>query len=97
MSAKSRFTMGFLSVIAVAGLFAASIGFAADAPDASKTTAATSARSEARSDDFKIIKVVQDGRWQVVDSKGNVYLLTEVKNNQACEERPHAYTQPMSH
>jgi len=89
MSAKSRFMMGFLSVIAATGLFAAAIGFAADAPVATVTKPAVS-------DHFEV-KVIQDGRWQVVDSKGNIYLLTEVKNNQACEERGHSYTQSMSH
>ena len=89
MSAKSRFTKGFLSMIAATGLFAAAIGLAAEAP-------IVTVAKPAVSDDFKV-KVIQDGRWQVVDSKGNVYLLTEVKNSQACEERGQSYTQSMSH
>jgi hypothetical protein len=89
MSAKSVFKIGFLSVIAATGLFAGSISFAADAPVATVAKPAVS-------DHFRV-KVIQDGRWQAVDSKGNVYLLTEVKNNQACEARGHSYTQSMSH
>ena len=89
MSAKSRFKMGFLSMIAATGLFGAAEGFAADAREATDTTVAVS-------DDFKI-QVTPGGRWKVVDSKGNVYFLTERKDSKVSEGHLHPYTQPMSH
>ena len=90
MSAKSVFKMGFLSMVAATGLFVASNGFAADAHTTSKfegvkanTGTATHARSGnsdtlAWSDDFKIPETPAP-HWQVVDSKGNVYLLNQLK------------------
>jgi hypothetical protein len=87
MSATSVFKMGFLSIIAATGLFGASNGFAADARQATDTTVAVS-------DDFKI-QVTPGGRWKVVDSKGNVYLL-QTKDGKAPEEHPHPYTMPTS-
>jgi len=93
MSAKNVFTTtGFLSVMAATGLFGTSIGLAANAPVETNSTVA-------RSDDFKV-KVIQDGHWQVVDSKCNVYFLTENttgQNRQTCEDRSYSYTPNMSH
>ena len=89
MSAKSVFKMGFLSMVAATGLFVASIGFAADAHTTSKfegvkanSGAATHARSGNSdtltwSDDFKIPETPAP-HWQVVDTKGNVYLLNRL-------------------
>lgn len=90
MSAKSVFKMGFLSMIAATGLFVASNGFAADAHTTSKfegVKANTGMASHSRqgnsdtlavSDDFKIPETPAP-HWQVVDSKGNVYLLNQLK------------------
>jgi len=91
MSAKSVFKMGFLSMIAATGLFAASNGFAADAREATDTTVAVS-------DDFKI-QVTPGGGWKVVDSKGRVYLLTtlKTKDGKASVEYVTPYTMPTSH
>ena len=89
MSAKSVFKMGFLSMVAATGLFVASIGFAADAHTTSKfegvkanSGTATHARSGNNdtltwSDDFKIPETPAP-HWQVVDTKGNVYLLNRL-------------------
>jgi hypothetical protein len=85
MGAKS-FTMGVLSVIAVTGLFVASNGFAVDAHTTAKfegvkanSGTATHGRSGNSdtltwSDDFKIPETPAP-HWQVVDTKGNVFLL----------------------
>lgn len=85
MSAKS-FTMGVLSVIAVTGLFVASNGFAADAHTTAKfegvkANSGTATHGRAGnsdtltwSDDFKIPETPAP-HWQVVDTKGNVFLL----------------------
>jgi len=89
MSATSMFKIGFLSMIAATGLFAASNGFAADAREATVATVAVS-------DDFKI-QVTPGGRWQVVDSKGNIHLLTEHKDGKVSVPYEHPYTMPMSH
>ena len=89
MSARSVFKMGFLSMVAATGLFVASIGFAADAHTTSKfegvkanSGTATHARSGNNdtltwSDDFKIPETPAP-HWQVVDTKGNVYLLNRL-------------------
>ena len=89
MSAKSLFKIGFLSMIAATGLFVASNGFAADAHTTSKfegvkanSGTATHARSGNNdtltwSDDFKIPETPAP-HWQVVDTKGNVYLLNRL-------------------
>lgn len=89
MSAKSVFKMGFSSMVAATGLFMASNGFAADAHTTSKfegvkanSGTATHARSGNNdtltwSDDFKIPETPAP-HWQVVDTKGNVYLLNRL-------------------
>ena len=89
MSAKSVFKVGFLSMVAATGLFVTSIGFAADAHTTSKfegvkanSGTATHARSGngdtlTWSDDFKIPETPAP-HWQVVDTKGNVYLLNRL-------------------
>ena len=89
MSGKSVFKMGFLSIVAATGLFVASIGFAADVHTTTKfegvkanTGTATHARSGNNdtltwSDDFKIPETPAP-HWQVVDTKGNVYLLNRL-------------------
>lgn len=86
MSAKSTFKMGVVSLIAVTGLFVASNGFAADAHTTAKfegvkanSGTATHGRSGNSdtltwSDDFKIPETPAP-HWQVVDTKGNVFLL----------------------
>ena len=95
MSAKSVFKMGFLSMIAVTGLFAGSNGFAADAHTTSNSEGVN---AKAVSDDMKIPETPAP-RWQVVDAKGNVYRLTllKTKDGNACGEDLHPYTMPMSH
>jgi len=89
MSATSVFKMGLLSMVAATGLFLASNGFAADAHTTSKfegvkanSGAATHARSGNTdtltwSDDFKIPETPAP-HWQVVDTKGNVFLLNRL-------------------
>lgn len=89
MRAKSAFTMGFVSWLAVAGLVAASNGFAADVHTTAKfegvkanSGTATHGRSGNSdtltwSDDFKIPETPAP-HWQVVDTKGNVYLLNRL-------------------
>jgi hypothetical protein len=90
MRTKSVFKMGLLSMIAATGLFVASNGFAADAHTTSKfegVKANTGTAVHSRqgnsdtlsvSDDFKIPETPAP-HWQVVDSKGNVYLLNQQK------------------
>src|SRR5262245_40975079 len=89
MSATNVFKMGLLSMVAATGLFLASNGFAADAHTTSKfegvkanSGTATHARSGNTdtltwSDDFKIPETPAP-HWQVVDTKGNVYLLNRL-------------------
>lgn len=92
MRTKSVFTMGFLSMMAVTGLFGASNGFAADAREATDTTVAVS-------NDFKI-QVTPGGSWKVVDSKGNVYRLTTLKDGQVSVRYVTPYTSyenPIAH
>jgi hypothetical protein len=86
MRAKNAFKMGVLSLIAVTGMFVASNGFAADAHTTAKfegvkanSGTATHGRSGNSdtltwSDDFKIPETPAP-HWQVVDTKGNVFLL----------------------
>lgn len=90
MSTKSLFKMGFLSIIVATGLFMASNSFAVDAHTTNKfegVKANTGMAAHARegtgdtlavSDDFKIPETPAP-HWQVVDSKGNVYLLNQLK------------------
>jgi hypothetical protein len=89
MSAKSLFKIGFLSMVAATGLFVASNGFAADAHTTSKfegVKANSGTASHARSgnndtltwsDDFKIPETPAP-HWQVVDTKGNTFLLNRL-------------------
>ena len=88
MSAKGSLKIGFLSMLVAAGLFTAANGFAADAHTTTKfegVKANTGTASHSRqgnidtlsvSDDFKIPETPAP-HWQVVDSKGNVYLLNQ--------------------
>ena len=88
MSAKGSLKLGFLSMVVAAGLFTAANGFAADAHTTTKfdgVKANTGTASHSRqgnsdtlsvSDDFKIPETPAP-HWQVVDSKGNVYLLNQ--------------------
>jgi len=90
MSAKGSFTLGMLSMIAAVGLFTAANGFAADAHTTTKfegvkanSGTATHGRQGNNdtltwSEDFKIPDTPAP-HWQVVDSKGNVYLLQRLK------------------
>ena len=96
MTTKSVFRMGFLSMIAATGLFVASNGFAADAHTTSNSEGV---KAKAVSDDLKIPETPAP-RWQVVDAKGNVYLLTplQTKDGEASVvEYPVPYTNPTSH
>ena len=110
MSTKSMFRMGFLSMIAATGLFGASSGFAADGHTTSNfegVKANTGMAAQAReatgetlavSDDLKIPETPAP-RWQVVDAKGIVYLLTplQTKDGKASVEYVVPYTNPTSH
>ena len=96
MSAQSRFKMGFLSIIiAATGLFVASNGFATDAHTTSQSEGV---KAKAMSDDLKI-RETPAPPLQVVDSKGNVYLLTQLKTSdgKASVEYVTPYTMPTSH
>jgi len=90
MNAISSSKLGFLTMVLAAGVFAAGQGFAADAHTTSKFEGAkanSGTASHARSgnndtltwsDDFKIPDTPAP-HWQVVDTKGNVYLLNRLK------------------
>jgi hypothetical protein len=90
MSAKSSFTLGMLSMITAVGLFTAANGFAADAHTTTKfegvkanSGTATHGRQGNNdtltwSEEFKIPDTPAP-HWQVVDSKGNVFLLQRLK------------------
>ena len=83
------FMLGLCSMVATVGLFTAASGFAADAHTTSKfegvkanTGTATHGRTGNNdtltwSDDFKIPETPAP-HWQVVDTKGNVYLLNRL-------------------
>ena len=89
MSATNVFKMGLLSMVAATGLFVASNGFAADAHTTSKfegVKANSGTATHARlgntdtltwSEDFKIPETPAP-HWQVVDTKGNVFLLNRL-------------------
>jgi hypothetical protein len=89
MRSKHAFKMGFLSLVAATGLFVASTGFAADAHTTSKfegVKANSGTASHGRSgnndtltwsEEFKIPDTPAP-HWQVVDTKGNVYLLNRL-------------------
>jgi hypothetical protein len=89
MSRKRAFKRGLLSLVAGTGLILASNGFAADAHTTSKfegvkanSGTASHSRSGSNdtltwSDDFKIPDTSAP-HWQVVDTKGNVYLLNRL-------------------
>ena len=105
MSAKRVFKMGFLSMIAVTGLFVASQGFATDAHITSNSkemkshTGVVAQASEAAgvvqavSDDLKMPES-RASQLRVVDSSGKVYLLTpmQTKDSKAFV----GYTMPTS-
>jgi hypothetical protein len=86
MSAKSSFKTGMFAMIAVVGVLVASNGFAAEAHTTAKfegvkanSGTATHGRTGSSdtlswSDDFKIPETPAP-HWQVVDTKGNVFLL----------------------
>ena len=83
------FMLGLCSMVAAVGLFTAASGFAADAHTTSKfegvkanTGTATHGRTGNNdtltwSDDFKIPETPAP-HWQVVDTKGNVFLLNRL-------------------
>lgn len=89
MRSTRSFMLGLCSMIAAVGLFTAANGFAADGHTTSKfegvkanSGTATHARSGNNdtltwSDDFKIPETPAP-HWQVVDTKGNVYLLNRL-------------------
>lgn len=86
MNTHSAVKLGILSLIAATGLFAAGTGFAGDLHTTSQfqgvkanSGTATHGRSGNNdtltwSDDFKVPDTPAP-HWQVVDTKGNVYLL----------------------
>ena len=90
MNAKGSFTLEMLSMIAAIGLFTAASGFTADAHTTTKfegvkanSGTATHGRQGNNdtltwSEDFKIPDTPAP-HWQVVDSKGNVFLLQRLK------------------
>jgi len=90
MRVQNVFTVEFLSMVAAMGLFVASNGLAADAHSTTKfegvkanSGMATHGRAGSNdtltwSDEFKIPDTPAP-HWQVVDSKGNVYLLNRLK------------------
>lgn len=90
MGAKTVFKMGLLSMVAATGLCVASQGLAADAHTTAKfegvkanSGTATHGRSGNSdtltwSEDFKIPDTPAP-HWQVVDTKGNVFLLQRLK------------------
>lgn len=90
MSATTVFKTGLLSAVAATGLFVASQGLAADAHTSAKfegvkanTGTAMHGRSGNNdtltwSEDFKIPDTPAP-HWQVVDTKGNVFLLQRLK------------------
>lgn len=95
--------MGLLSVMTATGLFGASNGFAADGGttnQADRMTANTDVRAQTReatgdmrvgSDDVKMSVTSQ----QVVDAKGNVYLLIPLQTKEG--KAFVGYTMPTSH
>jgi hypothetical protein len=89
------FKMGLLSMVAATGLFVASNGYAADA---NTTSQSEGVKAKAVSDDGKM-PATPAPRWQVVDSKGNVYLLTQLKTSdgKVFVEYVSPYTMPTSH
>ena len=90
MRSTSSFMVGLCSVVAAVGLLTTAEGFAADAHTTAKfegvkanSGMATHSRSGNNdtltwSEDFKIPDTPAP-HWQVVDSKGNVYLLNRLK------------------
>jgi hypothetical protein len=89
MRSTGFFMLGLCSMVAAVGLFTAANGFAADAHMTSKfegVKANSGTASHARSgnsdtltwsEDFKIPETLAP-YWQVVDAKGNVYLLNRL-------------------
>ncbi|HLZ32522.1 MAG TPA: hypothetical protein VKP13_00800 [Nitrospira sp.] len=90
MHATRSFMLGLCSMVAAAGMLTAANGFAGDAHTTSKfegVKANSGTASHARSgnndtltwsDDFKIPETPAP-HWQVIDTKGNVYLLNRLK------------------
>jgi hypothetical protein len=86
MSAKRALNMGVMCVVAIVGLCVASNGFAADLHTTAKFEGVKANNGTAMhgrsgnsdtltwSDDFKIPEAPAP-HWQVVDAKGNVFLL----------------------
>ena len=89
MSAKGALKTGILSMLVATGLFVATSGFAADGHTTAKfegvkANSGTAMHSRSGnndtltwSDDFKIPDTPAP-HWQVVDTKGNVYLLNRL-------------------
>jgi len=91
MNAPSAFRIGFLSIITAAGLLVASNGIAADLTTKSETEGWIM-KPKAVSGDSKISEISAPPR-QVVDTKGNVYLLVplQTKDGKMCGEPVHEY------
>ena len=88
MSAKGSLKLGLLSMVVAAGLFTAANGFAADVHTTTKfegVKANIGTASHSRQGNTDILTVSDDYKipetpaphWQVVDSKGNIYLLNQ--------------------
>lgn len=88
MSAKGSRKLGLLSMVVAAGLFTAANGFAADVHTTTKfegVKANIGTASHSRQGNTDILTVSDDYKipetpaphWQVVDSKGNIYLLNQ--------------------
>jgi hypothetical protein len=95
MNAKSMFKMGLLSIIAATGLCGVSNGVAADAGTRSRSEGLMATGG---SDDSKMPES-RASQLQVVDSGGNVYLLTplQTKNGKVTVEYVVPYRMPTSH
>ncbi len=90
MRAQNVFKLGFLSMLVAAGLFTAANSFAVDVHtttkfEGGKANSGTASHGRSGnsdtltwSEDFKIPDTPAP-HWQVVDTKGNVYLLNRLK------------------
>jgi hypothetical protein len=95
MNAQRMFKMGLLSIIAATGLCGVSYGVAADADTRDHSKGETTTGG---SDDSKMPES-RASQLQVVDSEGNVYLLTplQTKDGKVTVEYVVPYRMPTSH
>ena len=103
MSARKMFKVGFLSMMAATGLFGAANGFAADGRTTNPVdgvTANTDMIAQPRGAMKETRAVSEDMQrsatpQQVVDAKGNVYLLIPLQTKE--DKGFVGYTMPTSH